>query len=111
MIEVEPHWSCVELVSEALSRLDHFEYAVHSCGVDTVEVHRVRVTSRVGEVHLQPVTFSTSEGRSRDGPVVRPRGEVDARRDLDFTIHRGDLVFPLNLAVRERRYVCRSRTS
>ena len=65
---------------------------------------RVRVTPRVGEVHLQPIRFGAADRRSRDRPVVGPRSEVYARRDLDFPIHRGDLVFPLNLAVRERRY-------
>ena len=105
VIEVEPHGRRVELVDKALSRLDYFENAVHVCSVDTVEVDRVWVTSPVGEIHLQPITFGATDARSGNRPVVGPCSEVYSRRNLDLAIQGSDFVLPLNLSVGERRYV------
>ena len=83
-------WFGRELVSEAFTGLDErlIEWrAVHLARVNPVKVNRVRVRTFVLKDDSQAVALGAADARARYAPVVRPRGEHDAGRDLDFLVH------------------------
>ncbi len=95
VVEVQAGGSGVELVGGAATRLDlpvaRARDAVLRCGVDPVEVHRVRVGRPVDERDPQQVALAGAERRSGDAAVVGPGGELHAGSDLDLLVGRDDL--------------------
>ena len=95
VVEVEPERLGVELVHRVLAGLDvaraDARHPVHTCGVDAVEVDRVRMVRRVDEADPQALALPGAQRRPGHAPVVRPRRVLDARGDLDLLLVRDQL--------------------
>src|SRR5688572_30703025 len=105
VIQLQTERLGVELIHERPTWLHHFERAIHIRRMDSVKVNGMRMRARIREMYANPITFSAPQRRARHLPVVRPRREVNARRNLDFLVERSDIVLAQRLSIRQRRYL------
>jgi hypothetical protein len=94
VIQVQTRRFGVELVHKRFAG-EHLvlgKRAVHFRRMPSVKVNRVRMRPLIEEADAEAVAFGGANRRTRDLAVVSPRRELDARRDLDFAIHREYLV-------------------
>src|SRR5215216_7266576 len=71
--------------------------------MDAVEVDRVGVARTVDERDPQPLALAAAQRRSGDPPVVRPRREPHAGRDLDLLVDGVELPLAQHATGREPR--------
>ncbi len=92
MIEMATEWLGIHLIGKALTRRDQAgaRHPVHACGVDRMEMDRVRMGAGIDEVDAQPFAFDASQRRSGDAALIGPGRKKNARRDFDFLVDGGD---------------------
>src|SRR6266850_4396385 len=112
MIEVQSERIRVELVDEALTRLNLVlrQRTVHRRLVPAMKMKGVRVRAEVLERDLQAIPFGGANGRPRYLAVERPRGEEQPGSNLNVAVDGVKLVLPEHRAVGTRGFAVERRT-
>ncbi len=103
VIEVTAEGNGIEFVDEGVARRDlaRARHAVHARGVDSMEVHGVRMRSGVGKSDTDPIALCSPDCRTRDAAVEGPGRKDDAGCDFDFFVFGEDVELPEPAAVGE----------